>query len=159
MKAPAIWTARSPRERDVLAWAGAGIAAVLLFAFAWLPMERTRARLAAELPQLRASLAEMRAQAAEAKALRAQPARDAAPGTTLPTLVSSGTLAQGIPGARVAALDARRASFAVDDASWARLVEWLHWAGTAHGLAVEEATVEALPAAGRVRATLVLVQS
>jgi type II secretory pathway component PulM len=35
-------------------------------------------------------------------------------------------------------------------------VEWLHWAGASQGLAVEEASVEALAAAGRVRAKLVL---
>jgi general secretion pathway protein M len=156
MNAPAFWTARSPRERSVIGWGAASLAAVILFAFAWLPMERTRTRLATELPQLRASLAEMRAQAEEVKALRAQPSREAAPAATLATLVSSGALVQGLPGARVAALDARRASVSVDDASWTRLVEWLHWAGAAHGLAVEEAAVEALAAPGRVRAKLVL---
>lgn len=156
MKAPAFWLSRSPRERAVLAWAGLCVAAILLFALAWLPMERTRARLAQELPALRASLAEMHTQADEVKALRALPARDAAPATPLATLVASGSLSQGLPGSRIATLDARRASLTVDDASWARLVEWLHWAGAAHGLAVEEAIVEALPAADRVRARLVL---
>ncbi|MCL4688464.1 MAG: type II secretion system protein M [Burkholderiales bacterium] len=67
MNAPAFWTARSPRERAVIGWSGAAIAAALLFAFAWLPMERARTRLAAELPQLRASLAEMRARLGHAK--------------------------------------------------------------------------------------------
>jgi type II secretory pathway component PulM len=156
MNAPAFWLSRSPRERAVLAWTGVAIVAILLFAFVWLPMERARTRLAQELPPLRASLAEMRAQAGEVKALRALPARDAAPATPLATLVASGSLAQGLPGARVAALDARRASLTVDDASWARLVEWLHWAGASHGLAVDEAMVEALPAPDRVRARLVL---
>ena len=156
MNAPAFWVSRSPRERAVMAWAGVAVVAILLFAFVWLPMERARTRLAQELPPLRASLAEMRAQAEEVKALRAMPARDAAPATPLATLVASGSLAQGLPGARVAALDARRASLAVEDASWMRLVEWIHWAGAAHGLVVEEAMVDALPAGGRVRARLVL---
>lgn len=156
MRAPAFWVARSPRERAMIAWAGAAVVAVLLFAFVWLPMERTRTRLAQELPPLRASLAEMQAQADEVKALRALPAREAASATPLATLVASGTLAQGLPGARVAALDAWRATLSVDDASWTRLVEWIHWAGAAHGLAVDEATVDALPGSGRVRARLVL---
>lgn len=155
MRAPAFWTARSPRERAWLGRAGAVAAAVLVFTFAWLPIERARARNEAALPALRASVAEMRAQAEEARALRALPARAAA-GTPLPTLVASGTLAQGLPGARVSALDGRRARLAVDDASWTRLVEWISSATALHGLAVEEATVEALPAAGRVRASLVL---
>jgi len=157
MSARAWWAARPARERAILAGGGAALVAVLLFALAWLPMERTRTRLAAELPALRASLAEMRAQAEEVKALRALPAREsAAPSQPLATLVASGSLAQGLPGARLSLVGPKRLKLAVDDASWTRLVEWIAGAGAAHGLAVEEATVEALPAAGRVRASLVL---
>jgi general secretion pathway protein M len=156
VKAPALWTERSARERAVLAWVAVAAAALLLYALAWLPMERARTRLAAELPGLRGAVAAMRAQAEEVKLLRALPARSTEAATPLATLVASGTLAQGLPGARVSAVDARRARVAVDDASWTRLVEWLAATGAAHGLAVEEATVEALPAAGRVRASLVL---
>ena len=160
MSLRAWWAAKPARERALLASGAAAVAAILLFALVWLPMERARTRLAAELPALRASLAEMRAQAEEVKALRALPARDsAAAATPLSTLVASGTLAQGIPGARLTALGAKRVRLAVDDASWTRLVEWIAAAGANHGLAVEEATVEALPAAGRVRASLVLAAS
>ena len=59
MSARAWWASRPPRERAVLAGGGAAVVAALLFALAWLPMERARTRLAAELPALRASLAEM----------------------------------------------------------------------------------------------------
>jgi general secretion pathway protein M len=153
MNAPALWTARSPRERRLLAWAGGAVILLLLAVFAWLPLERARTRLSAEIPALRASVAEMRAQADEVKVLRALPARAAAP---LATLVASGTLTQGLAGARLTALDAKRVRLALDDASWTRLVEWLASVNAAHGLAVEEATIEALPLAGRVRAALVL---
>ncbi len=155
MSARAWWAARPARERAILAGGAAAVLAALVFALVWLPMERSRARLAAELPALRASLAEMRAQAEEVKALRALPARESA-ATPLATLVASGTLAQGLPGARLSVLGAKRLKLAVEDASWTRLVEWIAAAGSAHGLSVEEATVEALPAAGRVRASLVL---
>lgn len=154
MNAPGFWTARSPRERAILAAVAAIAAIVLFFALAWLPLERSRTRIAASLPGLRASVAEMRVQADEARALRAMPA--AASATPLATLVSSGALAQGLPGARVSALDARRVQLSVDDASWTRLVEWIAATNAAHGLAVDEATVEALPATGRVRASFVL---
>jgi len=154
VNAPGFWTARSPRERAILAAVAAIAAIVLFFALAWLPLERSRTRIAASLPGLRASVAEMRVQADEARALRAMPA--AASATPLATLVSSGALAQGLPGARVSALDARRVQLSVDDASWTRLVEWIAATNAAHGLAVDEATVEALPATGRVRASFVL---
>jgi general secretion pathway protein M len=156
MKAPALWVARSPRERRVLAWAAAGTAALLAFTLVWLPMERARTRIAGELPALRASVAEMRAQAAEAKELRAMPVRGTGTPTPLATLVSSGTLTQGLAGARLSLPDGKRLRLAVDDASWTRLVEWLATAHATHGLTVEEATIDALPAAGRVRAAIVL---
>lgn len=156
MIAYAFWTDRSPRERSILGWAVATTAALLLFAFVWLPLERAGTRIAAGLPQLRASVAEMRAQAVEARALRAIPERGTATVVPLATLMASGTLAQGIPGARLSALDGKRMKLAVDDASWTRLVEWLSAAHVTHGLVVEEAAVETLATAGRVRADFVL---
>ena len=155
MRAPAWWVARSARERAVIGWAGAAIAVLLVFVLAWLPLERARGRIAAELPALRASAAEMRAQAAEVQALRALPPRGEA-SVPLATLVAAGNLTQGLPGARVTLLDGKRARLAVDDASWTRLVEWLAATQATHGLAVAEAKVEALAAAGRVRGEFVL---
>ena len=58
---------------------------------------------------------------------------------------------------RLAPVDGKRVRLAVDDASWPRLVEWVSAAQSLHGLVAERATVEALPAAGRVKAELVLV--
>jgi general secretion pathway protein M len=156
MSAGALWRSRSPRERAVLAGAGAAAAALLLFALVWLPLERARTRIAAQLPPLRASVAAMRAQAAEVATLRALPARGAGAETPLATLIAAGTLTQGLPGARLSVLDGKRLRLAVDDASWSRLVEWISGAQATHGLVVDEATVEALPATGRVRAGLVL---
>ncbi len=156
VNSPAFWTARSPRERAVLAAIGALAVALLLFSLVWLPLERNRTRIAVQLPQLRASVAEMRAQAAEVTALRASPAREAGSTPALATLVASGALVQGLPGARLAALDGKRLKLALDDASWTSLVEWLSAAQSLHGLTVEEATVEALAAAGRVKAEFVL---
>jgi general secretion pathway protein M len=147
---------RSPRERQVLAVGGALAIVLVVLAFAWLPLERSRARLARELPGLRASVATMRAQAQEVRQLRTLPVRDAAASAPLSTLIASGTLAQGLPGARVSTLDAKRLKLAVDDASWTRLVEWLASVQSAHGLAVDSATAEALAAPGRVRAEIVL---
>ena len=155
MNAPAWWVSRSPRERAFLGWAASAAAVLLAFVLVWLPLERGRDRMAAGLPFLRASVAEMRAQAAEVKALRALPARSAAT-TPLATLVASGTLSQGLPGARVSLRDARRAQLAVADASWTRLVEWLAATQATHGLVVEEARVEALAAGGRVRGEFLL---
>lgn len=157
MNAPAFWTRRSPGERTVMAAVVAVVVLALGYAFAWLPMERHRERLAAELPALRASVAGMRAQAADVKRLKAMPARSAASPVPLASLLSAGTLAQGLPGAKLSAVDGKRVRLTVEDVPWARLVEWIAGAQSLHGLAAESATVEALAVPGRVRADLVLV--
>jgi type II secretory pathway component PulM len=154
----AQWRSRSPRERLVFGAIGLVVFAAIVVAFAWLPLERHRARLTAELPALRASVVEMRAQAGEVKRLKAMPPRaDAKNPAPLAQLVSAGTLAQGLPGARLTPVDGRRVRLAVDDASWARLVEWVSAAQSLHGLTAESARVEALAVAGRVKADLVMV--
>mgnify|MGYP000394336978 CR=1 FL=1 len=158
MSLAARWRARSPRERLVIGLVAFVAIAALLVAFAWLPLERHRARLIADLPALRASVAEMRLQAEQAVRLKAMPPRtDAANPVPLAQLLSAGTLAQGLPGARLAPLDGKRVRLVVDDASWARLVEWISAAQSLHGLTAESARVEALATAGRVKADLVLV--
>jgi general secretion pathway protein M len=157
MRAPAFWAARAPRERALLSAGIATAAVVLVVVLAWLPLDRARTRLAAELPALRASAAEMRAQAQEVTRLRALPARAVAGITPLSTLLASGTLTQGLPGARLSTLDGKRVRLVIDDASWTRLAEWISAAQSLHGLVVDTATVDALAAPGRVRADIVLV--
>lgn len=151
------WEARSPRDRAILAWGGALLAVALVAALAWWPLERTRARLAAELPVLRASLAALERDAAEAKRLRAMPAGAAAPPAT--PLASLGTNAGGLAGAQVTVLDERRVRAMGADVSFAALLEWLRNAQVTHRMRVESAKLEALPTAGRVRAEIVLVRS
>jgi general secretion pathway protein M len=150
------WNARSPNERRVLS-AGGLVAALLLFvAFAWLPLERARTRLAADLPALAASVTEMRAQAEQVKVLRAMPARTDAGSAPLATLVANGTLASGLPDARIATLDAKHLKLTAADVAWTRLLEWISTVQSTHGLTVDGATIEALPSPGRVRAELIL---
>jgi general secretion pathway protein M len=64
------WTGLSRRERAVTAIGGALVLVILLYFAALEPAWRARARLAAELPRLRAEAAEIEALALEAKKLR-----------------------------------------------------------------------------------------
>ncbi len=147
------WQARSTRERTVLA-TGAGAALLLLFvAFVWIPVERSRARLAAEVPALHASLARLEQDAAEVQRLRALPARPAS--AAAPGALDTSALA----GARAIVLDPRRVRLIAGDVSFVALLEWLAGAQAAQGLHVESARIEALPLAGRVRAELTLARS
>ncbi|HUP29672.1 MAG TPA: type II secretion system protein M [Usitatibacter sp.] len=150
------WRQRSAGERRTLAWGAAIVALLLVVTFAWLPLERTRQRLAAELPALRASIASLERDAAEVDRLRKQPAAAPLAGTPLASLATN---AGGLPGAQIAVLDARRVRVTGADMSFGALLEWLRNAQATHGMRVESARVDALPATGRVRAELLLTKS
>lgn len=147
------WQSRTDSERAILAAVGALGAIALVAAFAWLPFERARARLSAELPELRASIETMQRQADEAKRLRA-----IAPAASLQAPVAQ--LAASPPtGAQVAALDAQRVRLSSTDAAFTTLLEWIVAAQASHGLRVESARIDALAAPGRVKADIVLTRS
>jgi len=150
------WAQRSPRERTAIAWGVALLLLALGVAVVWLPLERTRARLSAELPSLRGSIAALQRDAAEAKRLRGLPAAAPPAATPLASLASN---AGGLPGAQIAVLDERRVRVSGADVSYAALLEWLRSAAATHGMRVENARLEALPPAGRVRAELTLSRS
>ena len=150
------WDERSPRERAAIAWGAALLLTALTIAVVWLPLERTRTRLAAELPALRGSIAALERDAAEAKRLRGLPAAAPLSGTPLASLASN---AGGLPGAQIAVLDERRVRVSGADVSYAALLEWLRGAAATHGMRVESARLEALPPAGRVRAEITLSRS
>ena len=65
---------------------------------------------------------------------------------------------QGLPGAATSAIDTRRIRIPAADASWNGVIAWVERTQGAHGLTVESATIEALPAAGRVRAEIVVAR-
>lgn len=150
------WRQRSPHERRILAAVAIAVAAILLATFAWLPLERQRARLAAELPKLRGSIAALERDAAEVKRLRALPP---APPRGASPLAALATDAGGLPGARITVMDERRVRVSGGDVGFASLLEWLRAAQATHGMRVESAQLEALAAPGRVRAEIVLTRA
>lgn len=143
---------RSERERSILRAALLAALALLLLG-SWVQTERSRERLAEELPRLRASIAALERDAEEVRRLRALPAA-AAPAPA--PLASLATNSGGVPGARIAVLDERRVRLESADVAFAALLEWLGNARATHGMRVETARIEALPVAGRVRAELVV---
>jgi general secretion pathway protein M len=157
MKLPTAWTRRSERERRILA-AGAGVAALLLFvAFVAMPLERARARLGREVPELRAAVQALQKDAAEARRLRALPPAGTGPAASL-AAIAAGSLAPP-PGARLVLADARHVKLTGEDVAFGALIEWLATSAAAQGLRVERARIEALATAGRVRADLTLGRS
>ena len=155
MRLGAWYDSRPARERRVIAVV-AGVALAALLLAVWVQAQRSRERLAAELPRLRASIAALERDADEVRRLRATPA--ARPQAATP-LASLATNAGGVPGAQVSVIDERRVRLTGSDVSFAALLEWLGNARATHGMRVESARLEALAAPGRVRAELVLARS
>ena len=150
----------SSRQRR-LALVLAACAALAVVALVAVEGQRTRSRLDAELPRLRASIAALDRDAAEVKRLRALPVAPGAagqqsPGAPLATLATNGG---GLQGAQVSILDDRRVKVSGGDVGFGSLLEFLQNAQVTHGMRVENARIEALPTAGRVRAELLLARS
>jgi type II secretory pathway component PulM len=145
---------RSAAERLGIFIGGGVIVAALLAAFAWLPLERARQRLHAQLPALRASVQALERQAEEAKRLKSMPARATATAEPLSSAITSKPLA----GAQVSVVDARTLAVTASDVGFAALLDWLSTMQGAQALRVETARIEALPVPGRVRAELRLAK-
>ena len=152
-----VWHGRAPRERRVIGAIGVIAAVALVTAFVWLPLERSRARLAQELPALRASISALERDADEVKRLRSMvPAAVPAAGAPLASLATNGG---GLAGAQILVMDERRVRVTGADVGFGSLLEWLRNAQSTHQMRVESARIDALPAPGRVRAELVLARS
>lgn len=155
MSLASAWQSRSATERRSIAAVATVVAVILLVTLAWLPLERERARLAARMPAARASIEALQRDANEVRRLRALPAAAARSPSPLAELATNGG---GLPGATMLVLDARRLRLTGADVGFSALLEWLGNARQTHGMAVESARLQALPAAGRVRAELVLAR-
>lgn len=152
------WRARPERERSFLA-AGALVVGVMLYvALVWLPLERMRGRLEADLPALRASIAALERDAAEVKRLRATPSSIPQNRMPLASLMGANAWARQLPGVQVTVPDDRHVKITGDDIAFTALLDWLATAQAAHGLRVESARIDAKPEAGRVKAALSLVR-
>jgi general secretion pathway protein M len=150
-----FWRSRTPSERRFVAAGLAALAVLLLVALVWLPLERTRARLATILPELRASVSALERDAEEVRRVRALPPTAAAS----PAPVAANAWARELPGVLLTVPDEKHVRLAGEDVSFTALLDWLANAQAAHGLRVEAARIEALPAPGRVRAELTLARS
>jgi type II secretory pathway component PulM len=162
MSATGFWDRRTAGERRTIAIAGVVLAAAAAIA-GWVEIERSRARLDAELPHLRASIASLERDAEEVKRLRLV-TPDAASAATVrgPSSTQLATLATqggGLAGAQITILDDKRVKVAGGDVAFGALLEWLRNAQVTHAMRVESARIEALAAAGRVRAELTLTRS
>ena len=150
----AFWAQRTPGERRTLLIGGTLAAVLLLVTLVWLPLERSRSRMATEIPQLASALATMERQAGEVARVRSMP--PLANATTGAVADLSTSIGRALPTAQVTMIDAKRIRLAAADVPYGTLLETIAASQSSLGLRVDTARIEALPAAGRVRAELVL---
>jgi len=152
----AMWAARSPQERTIVAAGGAIVALVLVAALVWLPLERSRTRLSVEVPRLAESIAKMERQAAEVSRVRSMPAVGGPAAT--PSQPIATALGTRLPGAQLAPIDAKRMRLTGTDVAYGSLLEAIATAQSGYGMHVDSARIDALPVTGRVRAEIVLAR-
>lgn len=154
-----LWRSRMPRERSLVTAGLAVLAAMLVVALVWIPLERTRVRLAAQLPELRASLVALERDAQEVRRVRALPPTIPANPSPLAPLIAANAWARDLPGVQLSVPDEKHVHLAGADVSFSALLDWLATAQAAHGLRVESARIEALAPPGRVSADVTLGRS
>ena len=118
------WQGLAKRERMLVAAAAAFVLAALVYLLAVEPAWKTRVRLSAELPRLRAQAAEVAALAEEARQLGKRGTAPASAGAARTALEQS-LAATRFREARVTALDERRLAVSVKAAAVAPWLAWL----------------------------------
>jgi general secretion pathway protein M len=120
------------------------------------PALEGRAQLRRALPQLRQQAAQLQALAQEATALKSQPVPQVTPMTR--ETLSAGLTARGL-NPQSLSLTGEYAKLQLNNASFANLAMWLDSQRRENRIAVQDAVVTALPAAGQVDASLTLHQN
>jgi general secretion pathway protein M len=149
----AFWAERTPREKILLAVAGACVLVLLVYQVLWEPAASGRARLQSDLPRMDAQLARMHAQAQQARGYKNA---DAAPpaATGLDALRAS-LAEQGLSNAQLSG-NGSVLQLRVASAPFDRCVAWLDLARRTYKLQVVDAEVNALPQAGMVALNVTL---
>lgn len=120
----AWWLGLGRRERVMTAVAGAFVLLAILYLAALEPAWKARARLATDLPRLRAQAAEVDALAQEAKRLASRGVAADSAGAARVAL-EQGLARANLGGVRVAVLDERRLTVS---ATGVPVTQWLAWA-------------------------------
>ncbi len=148
-----FWSARSQRERALLAGGTTAVVLVALYLCLWQPGLAASRRLSATLPTMRAQLELMRAQQAEIVVLRKSAGDTLKRGDLRASLEASlarTPFAKSVQ--RIEATSAERATVAVVSAGFD---DWLRWVAAAQresGARLEKCSLAALPEPGAVRA-------
>ncbi len=152
-----FWRSRAPRERLILAGGSALLALALIYAYAWLPIQREVVQLRQALPQLRVQARQLAQDAEEVGRLKKQPPPSQV-GEPLADVVAQRALASG--------LRERIESITLQGAGQVRVIlprvafdDWVTLLGglqTDHGVRVDSIRIQAGDEAGMVSVEAVL---
>jgi general secretion pathway protein M len=149
----AWWLALARRERTLVAFGATAVLLSLLYALAVEPAWKTRTRLGAELPRLRAQAAEMGGLAQEARQLRGR-ASGFESAEAAKRVLEKALADAGLGAARVAVIDERRLSVGVRGAPARAWFSWVEQATRQSRLRVALAQVSRASARGVVDAEI-----
>jgi general secretion pathway protein M len=155
----AWWQGLSERDRRILIIGGALAALLLIYALAWLPLQRSRETLRLQAAATDASLRWMQAAAPEVARLRGS-AVQAAPsdGRSLLARVDAGARAAGLGNAllRVEPTGEGAVRLSFQQAGFDPLMAWLEEFARSEGVRVTELGVQSTGATGQVDARIAL---
>jgi general secretion pathway protein M len=156
----AYWAARASRERMMLAGGMAAAIILFLYMLVWDPIQTSRARLATELPKLRAQAAQFRLDAEQAEALRGR-IKSNDSGRPLPSVIDASAKAAGLRDSikQIQSLSNDRSQINLTNVGFDTLVQWLAGLGASDGISVETMNASAASQSGRVQVESLVVRS
>jgi general secretion pathway protein M len=145
----AFWTARTVREKTLLAWGGTLVGVLIAYSLLWAPAQQGRAELRDRLPAMQRELALMTAEADEARALAPAALGVAPTGNALREALAA-SLAQSGFGASQVQLAGDAVRIELKNASFPAFTLWLDDARRRFKVQVSEAHATALKLDGQV---------
>jgi len=151
------WRGLQPRERILIAAAGALLFITIVYAMLWVPMQRDLRHVRAALPQAQTNLAQMRAQLSQVQQLKATRPTGASQ-VSLQTAVEQTTTAAGINTAisRLETRGPKTVDVSLDNVAFNTVVRWLADLQKKHPIQIETATIDRQSAPGIVNVRLTL---
>lgn len=148
-RALAYWRTRSLREKQVLAFGGALILAVILVLYVIAPLNKERARARAALPALRLEAAALESAAREVNRLKPL-AGTAVPISDMRSTLRDSATSMQIDSSKLAISQSApgRARITLDSVPFDRFASWVDALQRNHKLRVNSALIRALPESG-----------
>ena len=154
------WHSKPPREQGILAWGCLIVILIVLYALAWLPLSRERARLEAAVPAQRAQVAELKSLADAVTQARTtqQPVVATIAANDLSARLTAAAQSRAISPkpAEIRLIDTTRATLQLREANASRALLWLNALPQETGWRVETADISNT-ATGLVEVTATLV--